>query len=89
MLATVLLASVIGAPPASLAFHSGDRPEASVGPSIILVDENDYVIDLAPLSPNASYDDCVRYVTDKCGEKYRDPDSSVCTSQYLMTCMER
>ena len=89
ILATLLLVSVICAPTACPAFQFGDRSAASIGPSIVLVDENGYVVDLTQLSPNASYDDCVRYVIDKCNNKYMSVDSDACTSQYLMTCMER
>lgn len=91
--AILLIVSVICMPPACLAAPLGDRLGESVRPSIIFVDDQDemlgqYVIDLKPLAPNASYDDCVRYATDQC-EKYASPDNSMCSIQYSNVCMDR
>ena len=94
--AILLIVSVICMPPACLAAQLGDRLGESVRPSIIFVDDEDqmigqfgeYVIDLKPLAPNASYDACVRYSSEQC-EKYASPDNNMCTIQYSNVCMDR
>jgi hypothetical protein len=87
--ATVLIVSVICAPAACLASQFGDRPGMSVRPSIIFVDEDEYVIDLNPLPPNASFEECVRFTSDKCGEKYGLGGNEMCAIQYANFCTDR
>lgn len=90
MRATLLIASVLCMPAACLAAQS-DWPEASVRPSIILVDgdETEFSIDLSGLSDNASFQDCISYTTDKCSEKYGTGGNDACASQYLAVCTEK